>query len=463
MKHLRYIITLIFIISIQSAFADTKTAGVEKVDLSFEQSYALMLNNNNSLKAYETSVKKGKYEKRSAVGQFLPKVVLNSTYIHFSDNMTLTSTASIPGLPLTATANTLIQDKNLFTVGGGVVWNVFTGGKLLSNNAAARAKLNAANSKYSEILDNLTLDLVKRYYGLRLARDVVEVRKQVYEGLEQHLKDAKLLEAEGIISKAERLHADVAFSDAQRDYKAALRDANIIEEGLKVLIKDDKANLKNVYIEPASLLFVYNDSTIDVNAMKENALQNNPQLKQLQAKKDIMNAKFHATAANYLPTVSLFAYDIAGASNLSEAVPRAAIGGSVNWVLFDGLSRYNDTKAADCDRKIVDFELKDANYNIESLVVKQYEELMKSKERYESSTKAIEDAQEALRTATLAFKEGLGTSLQVTDAQLMLSKVKIERLNAIYNYDVALTELLKTNGDTKEILNYISKSQTEEF
>ncbi|MBQ3640990.1 TolC family protein, partial [bacterium] len=204
-----------------SVFAEPKELNVEKVELSFEQAYALMLNNNNSLKAYDAAVRKSKYEKKSAVGQFFPKVVLNSTYIHFSDNMTLTSSATIPGLPLTATANTLIQDKNLFTIGGGVIWNVFTGGKLLSNNAAAREKVNASNSKYNEILDNLTLDLVKRYYGLRLARDVVEVRKLVYDGLEAHLRDAKLLEEEGIISKAERLHAEVAFSEAQRDYKAA--------------------------------------------------------------------------------------------------------------------------------------------------------------------------------------------------------------------------------------------------
>ena len=222
-------------------------------------------------------------------------------------------------------------------------------------------------------------------------------------------------------------------------------------------------NLKDVRIEPSSLLFVYNDSTIDLNEMKKNVIKNNPQLKQLQAKKKIMNAKYHAHAGDYLPTVSLFAYNITGASNLSEAIPRNMIGGSVNLLLFDGFSRYNDLKAADCDRKIVDFELSDAKNQLESLVVKQYEELMKNKERFDSSEKAIEAAQEALRTADLAFKEGLGTSLQVTDAQLMLSKVKIERLNAIYNYDVTLTDLLRTNGDTKEILNYISTSKTEQL
>ena len=309
----------------------------------------------------------------------------------------------------------------------------------------------------------MTLELVKRYYGLRMARDVVEVRKQVADGIGKHLKDAKLLEKEGIISKSERLHAEVAYADAMRDYKASLRDANVIEEGLKTLIKAQDANLKDVCIQPNSLLFVYDDSTIDIVAMKENVKANNPQLKQLRAKKKALNAKYHAKMANYSPTLSLFAYDVAAASHLSEAFPRAVIGGTANWLLFDGFSRYNDVKAANSERKMVDFEISDAEYNLESLVVKQYQELMKYKEQYDSSSKSIENAQEALRTSSLAFKEGFGTSLQVTDAQMMLSKVKIERLNSIYNYDVTLADLLKTNGDTKAILNYVSNSKTEKF
>ena len=95
-------------------------------------------------------------------------------------------------------------------------------------------------------------------------------RNYLTDGIGKHLKDAKLLEKEGIISKSERLHAEVAYADAMRDYKASLRDANVIEEGLKTLIKAQDANLKDVCIQPNSLLFVYDDSTIDIVAMKEN-------------------------------------------------------------------------------------------------------------------------------------------------------------------------------------------------
>lgn len=436
--------------------ADVQRTGVDLVDLSFEQAYELMLENNNSLKAHNEAIKQAKFEKNAALGEFSPKVMMNSTYLHFSKDMNLTTNDKLMGRPVSITSH--IQDKNLFTFGGGVVWNIFTGGKLLSNHAAARAKYEATNAKYRDIKDNLTVELVKRYYGLRLARDVAEVRRQTAECIEKHVKDARLLEKEGVISKAERLHAEVAYADAERDYKASLRDINIVEEGLKTLIKAQDVDLKEVRIEPASLLFVYDETAVDLDAMKANALTNNPKLKQLVQKRKIMDAKYHAKVADYMPTVSLFAMDIAAASNLSETVPRGAIGGTANMILFDGFSRTNNVRAAKAERKSVDYEIEDAKYNIECLVTKQYQELMKYKENYDSAVKSLETAEESLRVANLSFKEGFGTSLQVTDAQMMLLKVKIERLNSIYNYDVTLADLLKTNGDTDEILNYISNS-----
>lgn len=453
----KFLTVLILLCSCKSVMAaDVQKTGVDLVDLSFEQAYELMLENNNSLKAHNEAIKQAKFEKNSALGEFSPKVMMNSTYFHFSKDMNLTTNDSLMGRPVSITSH--IQDRNLFTFGGGVVWNIFTGGKLLSNHAAARAKYEATNAKYRDIKDNLTVELVKRYYGLRLARDVAEVRRQTAECIEKHVKDARLLEKEGVISKAERLHAEVAYADAERDYKASLRDINIVEESLKTLIKAQDVDLKDVRIEPASLLFVYDETAVDVDAMKANALTNNPKLKQLAQKRKIMDAKYHAKVADYMPTVSLFAMDIAAASNLSETIPRAAIGGSANMLLFDGFSRTNNVRAAKAERKSVDYEIEDAKYNIECLVIKQYQELMKYKENYDSAVKSLETAEESLRVANLSFKEGFGTSLQVTDAQMMLLKVKIERLNSIYNYDVTLADLLRTNGDTDEILNYISDS-----
>ena len=454
-KMRRVLISLFLIFIGQFAYADEfKKASVEKVNLSFEQAYVLMLNNNNAIKATYEEIKEKKHEKNAAIGYFFPKVGVNSTYVQFANPITV---------GVGALGDLTLQDKTLWLASAGVTWNIFTGGKIIALNSAARARLEATNEKYRIVTNDLITELVRRYFGLRLADDVVKVRKQVYDTTKKHLADAKKLEKAGIIPKSERLHAEVAFSQAEIEYDGAVRDRNIVEEGLKTLIKADDVSLKGVEIEPDSLLFIYNDKFESLDEFKANAMLQNPNLKQLGAKKKMAQANYRKEMANYSPTVSLFAYDIFSSQNQSYQIPNWAFGGTVNWLVFDGLTRENNIKAAKSMQKQVAYETLDAQYNIESLVTKKYEELMKYKTQFEMATKSIESAKEALRTNTVAFNEGIGTSLSVTDAQTALSGVKIQRLNAIYNYDVTLTELLKTGGCTEEILNYIKNSTGEKL
>lgn len=451
----RLIIAVSLILLGQFALADEpKKASVEKVDLSFEQAYELMITNNNAIKATYEEIKEKKHEKNAALGYFFPKIGVNSTYAQFNDPITV---------GMGALGSLTLQEKTLWLASAGVTWHIFTGGKIVAMNTAARARLEATNEKFRLVTNDLTAELVKRYYGLRLAEDVVTVRKQVYDTTKKHLEDAKKLEKVGIISKSERLHAEVAFSQAEIEYEGAIRDRNIVEEGLKTLIKADSVNLKGVEIIPSSLLFVYKHDFATLEKFKIKAMAQNPNLKQLDAKKKMAQANYKKEIANYSPTVSLFAYDIFSSQNQSYQIPNWAFGGTVNWLVFDGLTRENNIKAAKSLQKQVAYETLDAQYNIESLVTKKYEELMKYKTQFELASKSIENAKEALRTNTVAFKEGIGTSLSVTDAQTALLGAKIQRLNAIYNYDVTLSELLKTDGSANEILNYIKNSTGEKL
>lgn len=460
----KLIIVLLGVFVGQFVLADeVKTASVQKLDLSFEQAYELMITNNNAIKATLEEVKEKKYLKKAAIGAFFPKVGVNSTYARFNDPITVgVAPIHIGGTTITPSPITL-QEQSMWEATAGAVWNVFTGGKILALNSAARAKLEGTNQKYRLLTNDLISELVRRYYGLRMAEDVVVVRKQVYDTVKKHLDNAKKLEAAGIIPKAERLHAEVAFSQADRDYEDSIRDRNIVEEGLKTLIKADNIDLKGVEISASSSLFVYNKDFSKLEEFQLIASKNNPNLKQMEVKKRLAQAHYRAQVANYSPTVSLFAYDVLASKDLSYQVPRWTVGATANWMLFDGLARENNLKAADCVRRQVKYETIDAQNNIESLVTKKYEELMKYKEQYDSTNKSIESAKEALRVTNLAFNEGMGTSLSVIDAETALSGVKMQRLNAIYNYDVTLTELLKTNGSAEEILEYIKDSTKEKL
>ncbi|MDD3593187.1 MAG: TolC family protein [Candidatus Gastranaerophilales bacterium] len=452
----------VFLINCYGALAgEVKNAQIEKVDLNFATAYELMMTNNNAIKAVLEEINAKKYEKNAAVGEFLPKIGINTTYIHFNEDIAVETAPLRLGGTLINVPPTTLQNQDLWLTSVGATWNIFTGGKILALNSAARAKLESSNQKYRVLTNELIIELIKRYYGLKFAADVVEVKKQVADTTKQHLEDAKKLEAQGIIPKSERLHAQVAHRQAQRDYNTALKDADIIEEGLKTLIKADNIDLTGVKVAPCSCLFIYEQALPKLADFKQAAMKDNPNLKQMEAKAKLAQANYRSKAANYSPTVSLFAYDILGASNLSHQIPTFAVGAKADMLLFDGFSRYNNLKAADAVRKQVKYETIDTKNNIESLVTKNYNEVFKYKEQYESTDQSVESAQEALRTAALAFQEGVGTSLAVIDAQTALSSVKIQRLNALYNYDVMLAELLSTNGSAEGILQYIKNSREE--
>ena len=86
---------------------------------------------------------------------------------------------------------------------------------------------------------------------------------------------------------------------------------------------------------------------------------------------------------------------------------------------------------------------------------------MKAWETFASLDASMENARENLRARTRAFEEGLGASLDVVDAQLSLSADKVMRLQAAYEYDVALARLLEAGGHGERFESYRRRARIE--
>ena len=63
----------------------------------------------------------------------------------------------------------------------------------------------------------------------------------------------------------------------------------------------------------------------------------------------------------------------------------------------------------------------------------------------------IELSEELVRIRKKSFAEGMATSTEVVDAETMLATVRVARLAAYYEYDVALMNLLAICGTVREI------------
>lgn len=442
--------------------------GQQKQMLTLDRALEITMKQNPELEALRHEEEAAEKEKKAAFGLRLPSVSVGAAYAYMGKDIGIgfndlkTPVQGILGgmsemLPpvILGEANALmakdwglkLQDRSFATVGGTVTLPVFTGGKINAANKAAKLRIEEAAAKGSQGRNSLVSELAERYFGLSLAMQVVEVRKQVWEGMQQHLSDARQLEANGIIAKVERLYAEVHTAEAERDYLKALHQVETLNSALGNTLNSNAEYL------PASCMFILREIE-NVDYFKEMALANNPQLKQVDVTRNLAKEAVRLQRADFMPQVALMGGGTFYNYQVTKVLPRWAVGAGITLKIFDGLNREYKFGAAKSQVKQVEAIKVTAHNNILTLIDKLYYELITYSQQLPSLETSAEFSQEYLRMKEEAFKEGIAPSSDVVDARLNLAKVKTERLQAGYYYDLMLAKLLEAAGLSDQYLDY---------
>jgi len=431
--------------------------------MSFDQALGRLREKNESLKAARVEEEQRKHEKAAAKGLFFPKVQFGVRYTRIDEPIAIDLNdirtvilglhPLVPG-EVVPSFEKPVQDDTFRRTNVTASWPIFTGGQILAANRAADAFLEESREKRRYTESTLMSELVRRYFGLRLTRNISTVRKQVMDGMDKHLYQAKKLEENGMIARAERLHAQVAWAESEREYKRAGRNEEIARTVLSNILSSEDA------IDPTSHLFLLR-KVESLAEFRTRALDNNPILKQLATKKEAAHQAYKKEVGTLFPQVFLFGQHELQRDDLTLLDPEWAVGVGANFTLFEGGARSNRLKAArSVEEKVLYLEQR-AKRDIETLVEKKYQELMKAMEQYEALEAALVSAREYLRVRTRSFEEGFATSVDVVDAQLAISRVKIESLAAVYDFDVALAELLEASGESERFETYRARADLE--
>ena len=417
----------------------------ETAELTFDQALKQLRSANETLQAARMEEGQRESEKSAARGLYFPRIEASGRFTRIDDPITI----SIPQL-----GSIPVQDDEFWRFNVNFKWPVYTGGRILAANRAADAYLEESKEKRRRTESGLISELARRYYGLRLAQQVASVRREVLAGMERHLLDARKLEEQGMIARSEKLHAEVTRAEADREYKRALRNTAIARTALNDILASQEE------ITPTSPLFLVR-SIGPVEEFRDQGLSGNPALKQLAAQREVAHQGYKKELGSFSPEVYLFGVKELYRSDLTVLDPRWAVGVGVTFNLFEGFSGYNRTMAARRQEMRVSHLEQAGRLAVGTLVETRYQEVMKALEQYEANETGRQSAEEYLRIRKSAFAEGYATSLDVVDAQLALSKVKTERLVAVYEFDVALAELLEASGRSERFEEYRNRSDVE--
>ena len=466
--------------------------------LTFEQAWELASKRSHVMKQAQYLQQEKDQAAKASKGLYLPKVGIVASYMVMSDNLTLDLTpvkdaitplygalskygvfSGVPNpdpntnkvLPilsdnlstqavrgqlasgLTQIQSTnwdeMIQKKQFGVVGANFQWPIFVGGKIGVANKVSKIEQAEAMEVTRQKEGELMSELVERYYGLCLANQALHVRMDVYKGMNQHLSDAQKMQKQGLIANAEVLHAKVYNAQAERELSKAKRTATVINAALNNTLASESDST----LVPVSELF-YLDTIEGIDYFEKAAHQKNPLLMQVESKRQLVHQSLKAERADYFPAIALTGmYDIVN-KDLSPYMPDWTVGVGMKWTLFDGTARYRKVKAARFKADQVEEINEKAYADVTTMVDKLYNELNMYHEQLTELESAKNFAEEYLRVREKAFHEEMSNATEVVDANLALASVRIERLQAMYNYDLTLARLLQFSGIPEEFNTY---------
>lgn len=449
--------------------------------LSLDEAFTITFVNNPSIKASQYEEKSAVQQRRAAIGLRMPQINIVGAYTYMEKDLSfdvnnmkapvgsfvegvigsgIIPPASIPPLQqlmapiMGADWSLKLQDQSLGFVGGEITIPIFLGGKINTANRVAKINESSVVFKSSQTKNALVSELVQRYYGLALAIEVVKVRQEVVRGVSKHLYDAIALEKNGIIPYSERLYVEFKMSEAERELQNAELQLQTISDALNNTLSF------GVDYTPITSMFIM-ENIENVEYFQELAIVKNPLLNQVSLKRKLAEEGVKLKRSEFMPQVvamgggSIYNYQV------SNIVPRWAVGVGVSFKIFDGLSREYGYSAAKQSVNRVALLQSKASDEVTILVEKLYNQMKNYGNQITSIEASIKFAEEYLRAKSAAFLEGLSSSTDVVDAELNLAKVRTERMQAAYNYDVLLAQLLEAAGISSEYLLYLRRADAK--
>jgi outer membrane protein len=280
------------------------------------------------------------------------------------------------------------------------------------------------------------------YYTVLQARDTREANRETVRQFEEHLDMAKKLYETGIKPMIDVTKAEVDLSQARLNLIKADNNLKVSMEMLANSIGLNQSPEFNIKDADA-----FRDFEINFNSALDRAYNNRPDLKSLEARYAASKSSIDLARSGHYPTMSgeaLYGYT----GNAFPLDSEWNLGAFLSIPIFSGFNVNYKTGEARANLKTAGAGIELLKQNIRLGVKKAIINLDEIKKAMGVASLGVSQARENREMAEGRYAEGLGNSIEITDAYILELNSKTAYANVIYNYWIALANLEKEMGET---------------
>lgn len=311
-----------------------------------------------------------------------------------------------------------------------------------SRYEASKAVLRSKVLDTKRVRGLVALNFALRYFDLLETEKMRLAAEREVQRLESHLRDAKSLYAEGVITKNDLLQAEVRLADS-RQKLLSLRNLRAINASI---LNNLLARPLNTEIEVLETNSSISAVKYDLRVSSESALKNRPEVQIIHETMNALKLDEASKEAEFFPR-----FFVRGSQDYTENRYQVH---ETNWSLTFGMSLNifsgGSTKAELLKIRSRNSQLLEQKARVEDEVMleveKYYLEFQNAGERINVTKDAVEQAEENLRINNIKYKEGVGTATDVTDAVTLLTLAETNLQRARYDFRRAEAAFLYSTG-----------------
>lgn len=307
---------------------------------------------------------------------------------------------------------------------------------------------------YSELQDEMIdkvqakvkNDVTKAYLNVQLTKEVVDLNQQSLDNSQENLRVVEARYNAGTALEFDYLRAKVSVESIRPNLIQAQHNLEITKKFLKTTIgikEDQDIDVTGKLIYDSTEVF----GTIE--SILSNISEKNVVIRQLKIGRLINEELVRVDKANFLPKFYLFGqWQNQAAENDGKSLFRysflnsinAGLGMSWDLNLFRNQFKVNQSKieVKKTDEQIADVKDKLKTQG-ESILLR----IEDAKNRISAQKQNVTMAERGLELANISFKSGVINQIDVLNAELLVTQVRLAYVQAIYDYLNARTELVQ--------------------
>ena len=336
--------------------------------------------------------------------------------------------------------------KNQYNLGLAFSQNLFAGGRIVAQNAVANAGRRSADIELTAQRAQLRLDVTQAYFDAALADRLVALAESSAVQTENVLRQTRLARTVGNVSEFELLRAQVSSANQRPIVIQRQSDREVAYLRLKQLLNlplDGPVQLTTVVDDSAAT----NAALASIGVPSDTAASDRATVRQAAEAIDAQRGLLRVAKGQRFPTLAVtsqygkVAFPLAGLPQSGEFRTNWTIGLASQIPLFTGGRIKGDQMVAEANLReaqarydqLREFAALDSRVTINNL--------LQARAAWEASQGTAEQANRAYSIATVRYKEGISTQIELNDARILLEQAVANRALAARNLQVARVKL----------------------